>query len=91
MLIRMEETKNSGNCLKDEAKAATIIFEMDRKKERDLKFMDFRVELKDLNLRVRQKALQIANHLYREGGLSKQQAIRRGIALAEEWWLNMNG
>ena len=47
-------------------------------------FEDFGADLKDLNPKVRQKALKIANRLREKEGYSKGEAIKQ----AEEWYLN---
>jgi len=49
------------------------------------------LELEDLIPQVRHKAEEILKELMQKGDLSKEKAIRKAIARAEEWWMNMEG
>lgn len=59
--------------------------------KQQLTFADFDFELKQLNDRIKEKALKIANEYYLSGTLSKEEALQKGIVLAEEWWLDVEG
>ena len=48
-------------------------------------------DLKDLNPKVKRKALEIANRLMEEENLSEGEAIRLAIKKAEEWYLDTQG
>ncbi len=53
---------------------------------------NFNVELHDLAVPVREKAVEIANDLLaREDDLSPRAAIERAIPLAEQWYLDQAG
>lgn len=56
-----------------------------------MEFDDLDLQLKDLQPKVREKALEIAKKQQEEYGLSEKEAIKKGIALAEEWFFNMEG
>lgn len=51
-------------------------------------FEDFGADLKDLNPQVRKKALEIANRLMKEKKYTEEEAIKKAIKEAEEWYLN---
>lgn len=51
----------------------------------------FPLEMDDLEPRVRQKAIEIANKLISEGNQSNPQLVRQAIAQAEEWFLDLEG
>lgn len=48
------------------------------------------VDLKELNPKVREKALELANQL-KEEGYTDAEAIRQAIKEAEEWYLDTQG
>lgn len=50
-------------------------------------FENIQPDLKNLNPKVREKALEIANRYMKEGK-SESEAIKKGIKEAEEWFLN---
>lgn len=50
-------------------------------------FENFGADLKDLNPLVRKKALEIANQLMDER-YTEEEAIKKAIKEAEEWFLN---
>ena len=54
-------------------------------------FENFKAQLNDLSLEVREKALKIANQLMEKGGISEEEAIREGIAQAQEWLYDSEG
>lgn len=54
-------------------------------------FEDFDAELKDLIPDVRKKALEIAKKLMEEEKLTKEEAIEKAIARAEEWFFDREG
>ena len=56
-----------------------------------MEFDNLDVKLNNLKPKVRKKALEIAKKQQEENGLSKDEAIKKGIALAEEWFYNMGG
>lgn len=47
--------------------------------------------LKDLNPKVRDKAIEIARHLIEDEGYTEGEAIQKAIQKAEEWFLNTQG
>ncbi|MFP8489193.1 hypothetical protein ACKGJO_08815 [Gracilimonas sp. Q87] len=51
-------------------------------------FEDFGADLDDLDPQVREKALQIANDLMEEKEYTKEEAIKKAIKQAEEWFLD---
>lgn len=51
-------------------------------------FENFEADLRDLNPKVQEKALEIATRLMKEGGYTKEKAIKEAIKEAEEWFLN---
>lgn len=54
-------------------------------------FEDFNAELEELNPQVRDKAKEIANELMEQGNYSEEEAIRKAIPEAEEWFLDIQG
>ncbi len=54
-------------------------------------FEKLQPDLKDLNPKVREKALEIANRLMVEENLSEGEAIKLAIKKAEEWYLDTQG
>lgn len=52
---------------------------------------DIEVKLKNLEPKVKKKALEIAKKQRKEHGLSEKEAVEKGIALAEEWYYNLGG
>lgn len=54
-------------------------------------FENFKVQLENLTPEVRKRALEIAEKLMKIGGVSEDEAIRKGIKRAEEWFLNSEG
>lgn len=54
-------------------------------------FEKLQPDLKDLNPKVRRKALEIANRLMVEENLSEGEAIKLAIKKAEEWYLDTQG
>ena len=54
-------------------------------------FEDYGADLKNLNPRVRDKALEIANRLMEEEDYSEGEAIKQGIKEAQEWNLDRQG
>lgn len=50
---------------------------------------DDQLELADLAAPVRRKALEIAEELIEEKQMTRKEAIREGIRLAEEWFQNL--
>ena len=56
----------------------------------DWTFEDFPVELNQLNVKVKNKAIEIANDLVKQG-YSKEEAIKTAIKQAEEWYYNSEG
>lgn len=54
-------------------------------------FENIETNLDDLNPRIRNKALEIANRLMEEGGYTEEEAIDEGIKEAEEWFLDTQG
>lgn len=54
-------------------------------------FENFEADLSDLNPKIRDKALEIANRLMEEGGYTKEEAIKEAIKEAEEWFLDIQG
>lgn len=54
-------------------------------------FENFKGELSDLTPEVREKALKIAVKIMKNGGVSEDEAIKRGIAQAQEWLYDSEG
>lgn len=54
-------------------------------------FENFKAQLSDLSPEVREKALKIANKLMEKGGISEDEAIKEGIAQAQEWLFDSEG
>lgn len=54
-------------------------------------FEDFKADLEDLTPEVRNRALEIAQKLMTEGGISEDEAIKKGIKRAEECFLDSGG
>lgn len=54
-------------------------------------FENFKADLDKLQPLVRNKALKIAQRLMQEENLSEKEAIEKGIAQAEEWFLDAGG
>ena len=51
-------------------------------------FENFEADLNDLNPKIRDKALEIANRLMEEKEYSEEEAIEEAITEAEEWFLD---
>lgn len=51
-------------------------------------FEDFGADLKELDPRVRDKALEIANRLMEEEEYTEGEAVKEAIKQAEEWFLD---
>ncbi|SMO82634.1 hypothetical protein [Fodinibius sediminis] len=51
-------------------------------------FEDFGADLKDLNPKVREKALEIANRMMEEGDGSEGEVIKQAVKEAQEWFLD---
>ncbi|AFL79546.1 hypothetical protein Aeqsu_0014 [Aequorivita sublithincola DSM 14238] len=54
-------------------------------------FENFKADLDNLTPQVREKALEIAHQLMEKGGFSEEQAIKKAIVKAEEWFLDSEG
>ncbi len=54
-------------------------------------FENFKPELDNLTPHVREKALEIANRLMEQGGISEEKAIQQAIVQAEEWFYDSEG
>ncbi|HET6527986.1 MAG TPA: hypothetical protein VFG39_04475 [Balneolaceae bacterium] len=54
-------------------------------------FENFKTDLDDLDPRVREKALEIANNLMEKDDYSEERAIEEAIKEAEEWFLDRQG
>ena len=54
-------------------------------------FINFGLELDDLNSIVKERAIEIANQLLEKDKISKEEALKEGIKQAEEWFLDMEG
>lgn len=48
-------------------------------------------DLKDLNPKVRDKAIEIARHLVEDEGYTEGKAIQLAVKKAEEWFLDTQG
>lgn len=57
----------------------------------DWTFEDFETELTDLVPEVRKKALEIAKKLVEFEDYTREDAIKEGIAKAEEWFYDNQG
>ena len=57
----------------------------------DWMFEDFKTDLDSLNPTVREKALEIANELMKEGKFTEKEAITKAIKRAEEWFYDLEG
>ncbi|KAA8475446.1 hypothetical protein BDE36_3541 [Arcticibacter tournemirensis] len=56
------------------------------------RFEDFEPDLKELKPSVKEKAIEIANKLLKNGKFTDQgEALKEGIKQAEEWFINMEG
>lgn len=54
-------------------------------------FENFTKDLNRLEPIVREKAIEIGNQLMREEEISEEEAIKRGITRAEEWFYDLEG
>ena len=54
-------------------------------------FEDFKTDLDSLNPPIREKALEIANELMKQGEYSEKEAIDEAIKKAEEWFYDLEG
>ena len=54
-------------------------------------FENFRAKLENLNPQVREKAVEIAKTLMEKDGFSDEEAIKKAIVEAEEWFLDSEG
>lgn len=54
-------------------------------------FENFKGTLKDLTPEVRKRVLKIANKLMEKGGLSEEEAVKKGIMEAQEWFYDSEG
>ncbi|MGO3181937.1 MAG: hypothetical protein ACTIJ9_03810 [Aequorivita sp.] len=54
-------------------------------------FENFKADLDNLTPEVRKIALQMAHKLMEKGGISEDEAIKKGIKRAEEWFLDSEG
>jgi uncharacterized protein YdaT len=54
-------------------------------------FENFRAKLENLNPQVREKAVEIAKTLMKKDGFSDEEAIKKAIVEAEEWFLDSEG
>lgn len=57
----------------------------------DWMFENFTKDLNRLEPIVREKAIEIGNQLMREEEISEEEAIKRGITRAEEWFYDLEG
>lgn len=57
----------------------------------DWTFENFKADLDNLTPEVREIALEIAHKLMKKGGISEDEAIKKGIKRAEEWFLDSGG
>ncbi|MDT0691376.1 hypothetical protein RM549_16390 [Salegentibacter sp. F188] len=57
----------------------------------DWTFEDFKTDLDSLNPTVREKALEIANELMKEGKFTEKEAITEAIKQSEEWFYDLEG
>lgn len=54
-------------------------------------FENFKADLDNLTPEVRKRAIEIAHKLKEKGNISEDQAIKKGIKRAEEWYLDSLG
>ncbi|HLR32273.1 MAG TPA: hypothetical protein VK074_07280 [Fodinibius sp.] len=54
-------------------------------------FENHGADLKNLEPQVREKALEIANHLMEEEDYSEGEAIKQAVKEAQEWFLDKQG
>ncbi len=52
---------------------------------------NFPLEMSDLEPHVREKAIEIANQLKKEGQVKELSVVEEAIKRAQEWFLNMEG
>ena len=52
---------------------------------------NFPLEMKDLKPIIREKAIEIANQLKKEGQVKELSIVEEAIKRAQEWFLNMEG
>ncbi len=57
----------------------------------DSMFENFKTDLNSLNPTVREKALEIANELMKEGKFTEKEAIIEAFKRAEEWSYDLEG
>ncbi|WP_168194563.1 hypothetical protein [Antarcticibacterium arcticum] len=57
----------------------------------DWMFENFKTDLDSLNPIVREKALEIANEVMKEGKFTEKEAITEAIKRAEEWFYDLEG
>lgn len=57
----------------------------------DWMFEDFRTDLDSLDQVIKEKALDIANQLMKQGKLTEKEAITEAIKRAEEWFYDLEG
>ncbi|MDT0651216.1 hypothetical protein [Autumnicola edwardsiae] len=57
----------------------------------DWMFEDFRTDLDLLDPIIKEKALDIANQLMKQGKLTEKEAITEAIKRAEEWFYDLEG
>lgn len=49
------------------------------------------LEMNDLDPKVREKAIEIANQLKKEGEINELSIVDEAIKRAQDWFLNMEG
>lgn len=54
-------------------------------------FEDFKTDLDPLNPIIREKALEMANELMKQGEYLEKEAIDEAIKKAEEWFYDLEG
>lgn len=54
-------------------------------------FENFKPALDSLTPQIYNKAIEIAQQLMKQGGISEEKAIEQAIVRAEEWFLNSEG
>jgi len=54
-------------------------------------FENFKADLNNLTPEVKERAIEIAEKLMKKGGVSEDEAIKKGIKRAEEWFLDSEG
>jgi len=52
---------------------------------------NFPVGMNDLDPKVREKAIEIANKLNKEGRIKESAVVDEAIQQAQEWFLNLEG